>query len=91
MLHGNKDLSPLLKSLFQPIQYHACKLRFRHERVILGASVRVENLHMVRRHTEARILLRNVVRDDEIEVLFASLPRAYSATFCVSAAKPTRI
>ena len=63
-----------LQQILKPIQYHARKLRFLHKRVILGTSIRVENLHMICRHTEACILLRNVVRDDKVEILLRKFP-----------------
>ena len=52
------------------IEDHARERRLRHERMILCPAVCKENLHMVRQDPEARVLLRHVVRHNEVEVLF---------------------
>ena len=52
------------------IEDHARERRLRHERMIFCPAVRKENLHMIRQDPKARVLLRHVVRHDEVEVLF---------------------
>ena len=69
-----KNLSSLLKGFLKTIENYARKLRLRHERMILRAAVRIEDLHMIRRYTKARILLRDIVRDDKVEVLLCKFP-----------------
>ena len=63
-----------MQRFLQSIQYHTRKLCLRHERVILSTSVRIEDLHMVCRNAEARILLRDIVRHDKVEVFLREFP-----------------